>query len=410
MAMPKSRWIHEVYCSSDDRIIVKCSDSATTVDWHQSLVTLDELTTKELQRCYRNIGKVSERHWDRAALENGIKAHFGLAVTPSVSVPKVPTPSVSVSATAPTTSLDLGIISQVISATVAEAMANYAPPTPSLDEARVAEIVAEGIAKATLPQTVTVISPKVPQGSTVQGAHKDFTKVVKLVGAGLYPWLHGEAGTGKTTLAMQIADALGLPFYGKSMTLQTTESSFFGYQTADGTLVRKAFREAWEHGGVFLLDEASSVHPNLAATINMAAANGICEFPDGMIRQHSDFRLIAAANDIGQGPSSKYPKGVKQDTSFLDRFTFKEITLDESIVDAGVRSRLQGYQADRWLTIWSVARSNARGGAVTVTPRSAFQGAEMIALGFTEREAAESAILRGADGDLATRILQDCGI
>lgn len=410
MAMPKSRWIHEVYLSSDDRILAKVSDDPATVHWHQSVVTLDELTSKELQRCYRNIGSASERHWDRAALVSGIEFHFGLVKEFTEPEPKATVVVPPVSATVPTTSLDLGIISTVISATVTQAMANYAPPTNPLDESRVGEIVAEAIAKAHIPQTVTVISPNVPQGSTVQGAHKDFQSVVKLVGAGLTPWLHGEAGTGKTTLAIQIAEALGLQFYGKSMTLQTPESSFFGYQSADGTLIRKAFREAWECGGVFLLDEASSVHPNLAASINMAAANGICEFPDGMVKQHSEFRLIAAANDIGQGPSSKYPKGVKQDTSFLDRFTFMEITLDEAIVEAGVRSRLQGYKADHWLTVWSVARSNARGGAVTVTARSAFQGAEMIALGFTPRQAADAVILRGADGDLAARILQDCNI
>ena len=225
------------------------------------------------------------------------------------------------------------------------------------------------------------------------------------------PWLHGEAGTGKTTLAIQIAEALGLPFYGKSLTAQTTESSFFGYQTADGSLVRKAFREAWEFGGIFLLDEVTSAHSNLISGVNMAMENKVCEFPDGMIPMHPDFRVIAAANDIGMGPSSKYPKGIKQDASFRDRFVFVEITLDESVVEAGVRSRLQGADADRWLAIWSVARSNAKqDGTLEITPRSAFQGAELIDLGFTFREAADAAILRGADGTLAVKVLADTGL
>jgi cobaltochelatase CobS len=423
MAMPKSRWIHNVELKNG-YLLVQVSDLATDPVYRWQTCGLHELTAKELQRCYRNLGLSTERHWTRDDLLEGLLVHFGMA-KPPVAVPAAPvvadpeptpTPSVSVSAAnVPTPSgFDLGslgsILEQVARAAAESALADF-QPSAAVDEQIVRDIVAEGIAAATIPQTVTVISPKVPQGVTIQGCHRDFTKVVKIVQMGLQPWLHGEAGTGKTTLSMQIAESLGLPFYGKSLTAQTTESSFYGYQTADGSLIRKAFREAWENGGVFLLDEVSSAHSNLISGINMALANGVCEFPDGMIPKHEDFRVIAAANDIGMGPTAKYPKGIRQDASFRDRFVFVEITLDESVVEAGVRSRIQGADADRWLSVWSVARSNARqDGSLDVTPRSAFQGADLISLGFSLRDAAEAAILRGADGSVATKILADTGL
>jgi len=421
MAMPKSRWIHNVELKNG-YLLVQVSDLATDPVYRWQTCGLHELTAKELQRCYRNLGLSTERHWTRDDLLEGLLVHFGMAKPTAPVVPVVadpvptPTPSVSVSAAnVPDPSgFDLGslgsILEQVARSAAESALADF-QPTAAVDEQIVRDIVAEGISKATLPQTITVVSNREPNGVTVQGAHKDFAKVVKMVELGLQPWLHGEAGTGKTTLAMQIAEALGLPFYGKSLTAQTTESSFYGYQTADGSLVRKAFREAWEHGGVFLLDEVSSAMGNLIAGVNMALANGVCEFPDGMIPMHPDFRVIAAANDIGMGPTAKYPKGMRQDASFRDRFVFVEITLDESVVEAGVRSRIQGADADRWLVVWSVARSNARqDGSLDVTPRSAFQGADLISLGFSLRDAADAAILRGADGSVATRILADTGL
>ena len=262
---------------------------------------------------------------------------------------------------------------------------------------------------------MVVPSPVEPTPIVVyDGRHKDFGKVLGRIKAGITPWLHGEAGTGKSTLAIQLAEHLGLPFYGKSVTAQLTEVSFFGYTDANGQVVRTPFREAWENGGIFLLDEASSATPNLAAGINMALANGKVAFPDRMIDRHDDCIIIAAANDTGQGPTPKYPKGIKQDASFLDRFVMTELVLDELIVDAGVESRLENAALRReWMAVWKQARRNVQTYGLTnvvITPRSAFDGATLLAIGESFRSAAVDCITKGDVSDTARKVLEGTGV
>lgn len=264
------------------------------------------------------------------------------------------------------------------------------------------------------PEPVIPTPEPEPEPEPFDGKHRDFDRVLRRVQAGITPWLHGEAGTGKTTLAIQIAEAMGLPFYGKSVTAQMTEVSFFGYTDANGQVVRTPFREAWENGGVFLLDEASSATPNLAAGINMALANGRVAFPDGMIDRHDDCMIIAAANDTGQGPTPKYPKGIKQDSSFLDRFVMTELVLDDRVVDAGVAERLENAMLRRqWMSVWHKCRMNAQTYGLTnvvITPRSAFDGATLLAIGESVRDAAVDSILKGDTSDTGRKVLEGTGI
>ena len=291
------------------------------------------------------------------------------------------------------------------------------PRNASNDELTAAITVAVLGGVAPQPSAPVVPEPApepTPEPVAFDGKHREFDKVLRRVQAGITPWLHGEAGTGKTTLAIQIAEAMGLPFYGKSVTAQMTEVSFFGYTDANGQVVRTPFREAWEHGGVFLLDEASSATPNLAAGINMALANGRVAFPDGMIDRHPDCMIIAAANDTGQGPTPKYPKGIKQDSSFLDRFVMTELVLDDRVVDAGVAERLENAMLRRqWMSVWHKARMNAQTYGLTnvvITPRSAFDGATLLAIGESVRDAAVDSILKGDTSDTGRKVLEGTGI
>jgi hypothetical protein len=352
MGMPKSRWIHEVKLIDDAVFAVVSPWENRQV---QSVVPMADLTRQELRRACANLGVASLREDSRQTLEGRIVLRLGAG--------------------------------------------RIAPPSEPV-------VVPEPIVAPSVPYSVTV---QVPEGS-----HRDFATVVRrLVHAKVTPWLHGEAGTGKTTLAMQIADYLGIPFYGISVTAQMTAAQFFGYTDARGEVVRTSFRDAWENGGVFLLDEASSATPNLAAGINMALANGVCAFPDGMIQRNADCWILAAANDIGQGPTPKYPKGLKQDASFLDRFTFTELTLDESIVERGVRELVaDSAVATTWLNVWRICRRNVQtyGLALVITPRSALDGAALLSVGETIAQAAMDCILKGASRDIAVKVLEGTGV
>jgi len=290
------------------------------------------------------------------------------------------------------------------------------PRNASNDEliAAIKVAVSGGVVPSPAPVVPEPAPEPTPEPVAFDGKHRDFDRVLRRVQAGLTPWLHGEAGTGKTTLAIQIAEAMGLPFHGISVTNETTITTFFGYTDANRFLHRTDFREAWEHGGIFLLDEASSARPTIAAGINMALANGVVSFPDGMIKRHPDCFIIAAANDTGQGPTPVYPKGIKQDSSFLDRFVMNELLLDQRVVDAGVAERLENAMLRRqWMLVWHKARENRQAFGLhnfVVTPRSAFDGATLLSIGESLRDAAVDCILKGDTSDAARKVLDGTGI
>lgn len=357
MAMPKSRWVYSATIDQSGTVWVDVSPYAAndSTTWpYTDRVVLTSLTRQELRRCCSNLRIHSRRDDSADALRSRIVHKLSGSIVEPVAEP-APEPA----------------------------------PEPAVEPA--------------------VVEPT----TTVQGAHKDFAAVLRRVVAGLTVWLHGEAGTGKTTLAMQIAEALGLPFYGVSVTAQMTAAQFFGYTNAMGDVVRTDWREAWENGGLYLIDEASSAQANLAAGINMAVANGVCAFPDGMIERHPDCYIIAAANDVGMGPTPKYPKGLKQDASFRDRFVFHELTLDLDVVRAGIAAKLSdAATAATWYRVWNAARTNVStyGLDLIVTPRSAFDGATLIAIGDGIAAACRDAILKGAPADMAAKVLENTGV
>src|ERR1700676_639204 len=135
-------------------------------------------------------------------------------------------------------------------------------------------------------------------------------------------WLVGPAGSGKTKACEQVAHELGIEFY---FTGAISEPySLLGYKDANGNYVSTTFRQAYENGGVFLLDEVDGISPNALFTFNAALANGHCAFPDKVVKRHKDCIIIAAANTFGLGGTSDYVGRVKLDAATLSRFVWVE--------------------------------------------------------------------------------------
>ena len=111
-------------------------------------------------------------------------------------------------------------------------------------------------------------------------------------------WLHGEAGSGKSTTAERSAGWLGLPFRSISLGPSSSKADLMGYRDGHGEYQRTGFREIYEDGGVFLFDEIDNAHPSILTLLNASIANGHGEFPDGRVARHETTRFIAAANTI----------------------------------------------------------------------------------------------------------------
>jgi MoxR-like ATPase len=158
--------------------------------------------------------------------------------------------------------------------------------------------------------------------------HHKFNEVKTLVNAKQPVLLIGEKGSGKTTLALQLAEDLKLPFYSISMTRQTTLSHLLGFMNVNGVYIPSQLREAVENGGLMLLDEMDAADANVLLSLN-TIENGYVSFPTGIIKLHEDFRLIATANPVDQ--HSHYTGRVKLDGATLDRFDIIEIDRDENL-------------------------------------------------------------------------------
>lgn len=197
---------------------------------------------------------------------------------------------------------------------VDERIKDSIPPADAIQK-----MVDERIA-AMIPQRVEVVNVDgVSQDVGVQHTH--FEALLRAVACRLNCWLVGPAGSGKTSAAFAVANALGLKAYAKSIGPQTTESSLLGYYDANGKYVRTQLREAFEHGGVFLLDEVDSAPAGIVVA-NAVLANTDAGFPDALVKRHPDFVLLAGANTIGQGADRQYVGRQQIDAATLDRFVF----------------------------------------------------------------------------------------
>lgn len=245
------------------------------------------------------------------------------------------------------------------------------------------------------PILVTVSAPgKEPVTTSLPAQHKSFNTLLKLAatrdarGNALNIWMTGPAGSGKTTAAENVAKALDLPFQFTGAV--DNEFKLLGFIDANGKCVRTPFREAYEHGGIFLQDEVDGCHAGALLALNAALANGHCDFPDGIVQRHPDCIIIAAANTWGQGATHEYVGRSKLDSASLDRYVMLAWDYDEELErnTCGNPEWARKVQAIR-------AKIAAHGIKHIVSPRASYVGAAMLAKGFSEDEVLGMVIRKG---------------
>lgn len=231
----------------------------------------------------------------------------------------------------------------------------------------------------------------------VETAHMALPDVVTAVVAGDSPYLVGPAGSGKTTLAEQVATVLDRKFYIESRV--TSEFKLLGFIDAAGHVVRTQFREAYEHGGVFLLDEVDASDPDALTAFNSALANGMAAFPDMLVRRHPDFVAIAAGNTFGRGADRQYVGRNQLDAATLDRFCIIEVDYDEML-------ELELCGDPEWGRYVQKVRKAVELEKVrhVVSPRASIMGAKLLAAGMERELVEERRIWKGLDEAQRVRI------
>jgi SpoVK/Ycf46/Vps4 family AAA+-type ATPase len=221
--------------------------------------------------------------------------------------------------------------------------------------------------------------------------HKNFEHLIRVVHANTPVMLVGPAGTGKSHAAEQVANAMGLDFYAMSVGAQTSKSDIIGYMDAMQNYVRTVFRNAYEHGGLFLLDEIDAGNSNVLIQLNAALANNYMSFPDGMIRRHDKFRMVASANTFGLGASRQYVGRNQLDAATLDRFVVLSWDIDENLE----QNLAVGKYGAAWLDIVRYVRSfvNDQELRVVVSPRATQRGSLLLSHGMDFNDVLHMALL-----------------
>jgi cobaltochelatase CobS len=144
--------------------------------------------------------------------------------------------------------------------------------------------------------------------------------------------VYGPAGNGKTSMALNCADALGIQPVLQPFTPQTTKSDLLGYMAANGQFVASPFYEAFTKGKIFIADEFDAANPAIAVTLNAAVANRTLTFPNlETVKAHPNFRAVFVMNTLGRGADHQYTGRMRQDAATLDRMVYLEVPIDKGL-------------------------------------------------------------------------------
>lgn len=234
----------------------------------------------------------------------------------------------------------------------------------------------EKIAAISMPREI-VVTQVDGSSANVGVQHKQFETLLKAVAARCNVWLAGPSGSGKSTAAINVSKALGKEFYFTGAV--GDQYALIGYNDANGKYVRTPFREAWEHGGIFLWDEVDGSDPNALVAFNAALANDVMAFPDKVLPRNPECYIIAAANTWGHGATHEYVGRMKLDQAFLKRFVCLAWDYDNELEMATAPNA-----AWTWRVQAVRAAVKAKGLRVLVTPRESYFGARLLAAGLSQ--------------------------
>jgi len=201
-------------------------------------------------------------------------------------------------------------------------------------------------------------------------------------------YLVGPAGSGKTTIATQAAEALGLPFYSTGAVGMAYQLQ--GFINAEGKYMETDLYRAYVNGGVFLFDEIDASSAQALLAFNAIAANDLAAFPCGTVKRHPDFVIVAAANTFGSGADAQYVGRAQLDAATLDRFAFIAMDYDE-------RLELAISPNDEWTRYVQEFRRAVRELKIraVVSPRASIKGGKLLSAGLKWDRVEEMLLLRG---------------
>lgn len=240
------------------------------------------------------------------------------------------------------------------------------------------------------PRRIEVVTP---QGTTqLDGLQHYMTEtVIRIVALNHPVMMVGPAGCGKTTIGEQASKALNLPFYITSTINDTHE--LMGFVDGYGKYHSTPFRQAFEHGGLWVADEIDAWDASALLAANSALANGYATFPDREfpVIRHQNFRMVATANTFGNGADRVYIGRNELDAASLDRFAIVNVDYDLNLERAFANGNLKWAEH-----VWSVRKKiNEKKIRHVASSRAISNGSKALAAGLKWDDVNEIYLLKG---------------
>jgi hypothetical protein len=270
------------------------------------------------------------------------------------------------------------------------------------------------VARFIIPQNITIILNDHKYELKDITPHRCFSKLLYLLLKRKNVYLYGNPGWGKSEGAFQASKAIrteqypnGLPFSGITLVLQTSDTRLTGYKDATGRYNATDLRTFYEHGGLYLIDEADRASGNTLTALNGTLANARGFFPDGLVQRHADFVTVATGNTTGRGSNPNFPEARPLDEAFRDRFFFLNWEDDhafERTIALGINPK-----AEPWVNFIQSVRSYVRSNSIrlTVSPRASYQIADLLhdcKDKLSNDDLMDGTLFRGLDVDTVKRI------
>lgn len=247
----------------------------------------------------------------------------------------------------------MALVNGVALAVAAQVVAQV-PQQSVADDAAVRRIVDKAVADLApaAPREISITIQERPAVKIEEHTHPLFEKTLRLASAGLNVMLVGPAGCGKSTLAEQVAKALGADFGMLNCTAGASEAHLTGWLLPVGEhgrfeYVESEFVRLTERGNaLFLLDEYDALDPNMSLALQSLLSAGRMALPhrtaNPLVLKHPTTHYIAAANTFGTGADIQYAGRNLQDAAALDRWYIVEMGFDLEL-----EARIVGRKAPR---------------------------------------------------------------
>jgi MoxR-like ATPase len=264
------------------------------------------------------------------------------------------------------------------------------------------DIAQQAATTSSIEPTKVVVEDIDGDTEEIEHAHKKLDQVlwwIPRTQEATHPFLVGPPGSGKGTLASQVANAYDKGFVIIPLSPDDMVYDIVGFRDANGQYVETPLTEAWEDDNLILFDELDRARPSTLTRLNEALSSGRLETPGGTLDRHPDGIVMGAGNTLGHGADSAITTGQQLDLASLDRWSpVIEIDYDARL-EASLAASYAGETGEDWADLVDAMRAAARDLGIDrhpATTRAVITGAQALANpGPISQDKAKHRVLRG---------------